>query len=78
MGKLKLNKKLFNIKDICEEVVELQKLNADFKEIKINIDIIIENLLVYNDPNRLKQILINLLGNSIKFTESGDITLTVD
>lgn len=39
MGKFKLNKELFNIKDLCEEVIDLQRLNADVNGIDINLKI---------------------------------------
>lgn len=54
MGKFKCNKELFNIKDICEEVIDLQRLNADVKDIQLNLKINLKNLMIYNDPNRLK------------------------
>ena len=33
--------------------------------------------MIYNDPNRLKQILSNIIGNSIKFTYDGEITVSL-
>jgi len=40
-----------------------------------NFDALIENLIVYSDEIRLKQILINFISNAVKFTQSGSITL---
>lgn len=38
----------------------------------------IQKFDIYSDPNRLKQIILNLLSNSLKFTEDGKIEITVE
>ena len=52
-------------------------INADIKKTKINLEINLQNNFVYNDPIRLKQILVNIIGNSIKFTDEGIITIII-
>ena len=37
-----------------------------------------DNLVLFNDQRRLKQILLNFLNNGIKFTSTGSVTLSVD
>lgn len=78
-GKLELHAKEFNLLDQIEDILELIAVQADEKGLILNFDFpIIElehNLL--GDALRLRQVLINLLGNAIKFTEQGGVSLSV-
>ncbi|MBF0452159.1 MAG: response regulator [Candidatus Magnetomorum sp.] len=77
-GQLKIVQQNFCLFESIHEVIELMKIPADEKKIDLILKID-ENLpaFVYGDPNRLSQILINLLNNAIKFTEKGSVTLHV-
>jgi signal transduction histidine kinase/CheY-like chemotaxis protein len=60
------------LKDTCD----LVRINAEEKGLPIHADIDLpEDCWVQIDPNRLRQILLNLLSNSIKFTDQGHVTL---
>ncbi|HSV44065.1 MAG TPA: ATP-binding protein [Candidatus Bathyarchaeia archaeon] len=77
-GKLKLETIPFNLRDVAEEVFQVIRARLDGKPISLYIDInsdVPVNLL--GDPTRLKQIFMNLLDNAIKFTEKGEIGLTI-
>lgn len=75
-GKLSLESTGINIKDIIDEIIEIMTISAkeNGNEIQVKHDYNIPELLK-GDPLRLKQILINLLGNSIKFTNKGQIEI---
>lgn len=67
-----------DIKSASVVVVEVFKLLAQSKGIEIKVDIP-ENLSpVYADENRLLQVMYNLMGNGIKFTENGVVTLSAE
>lgn len=55
-------------------VIYLSEIKASNKGIKLMLEMPSENLIINNDEFRLKQILINLLSNALKFTERGTIT----
>ena len=76
--KLKIEQIDFLPDEIIKEVYTLHKHAAQIKGIELiirnNTD---KNLVLQGDPIRLKQILINLITNAIKFTDKGKIELTV-
>ncbi|MFC5076522.1 Signal transduction histidine-protein kinase BarA [Vibrio thalassae] len=78
-GKLALENIPFEFQDSLEEVVALQATSAHEKglELTLKVDSKIPSGLV-GDPLRIQQILTNLVGNSIKFTERGNIDITVE
>ena len=78
---LKLNKEKFNIKDviassISDIKVQMNSSNPEqLKNLQINYNP--KDVFVFADKNRITQVIFNLLSNSIKFTESGSITIDV-
>ncbi|MBF0110842.1 MAG: response regulator [Magnetococcales bacterium] len=64
---------------LLDEVIELLAGNADEKglELVISCHVSPETRLL-GDPVRLRQILINLIGNAIKFTERGEVSVTLE
>ncbi len=77
-GKIKLDKVAFDLRAEIESVVLLLADKAIKKglEFASQIDVPVPSFLL-GDPGRLKQIISNLLGNAIKFTDSGDVVLKV-
>jgi two-component system sensor histidine kinase/response regulator len=75
-GKLELEVIDFDLRVTLEEVGELMSLKAYEKGLEF-ASIVHHEVpsLLRGDPGRLRQILINLMGNAIKFTDSGQVTL---
>lgn len=78
-GKLALENIPFEFQETLEEVVSLQATSAHEKglELTLKVDPKIPAGLV-GDPLRIQQVLTNLVGNSIKFTERGNIDISVE
>ncbi|EDZ62650.1 signal transduction histidine kinase [Sulfurimonas gotlandica GD1] len=78
-GKLELVKSRVNIQNICEETINIFKLQAKQKGLQLQLDINKEMpKAILIDSIRLSEILINLIGNAIKFTEEGYVKLVVN
>ena len=77
-GKLKLYPQSMNIADFLEEMFGFFSLQALQKGINLNLEFP-QNIptMIMADEKRLRQVLINLLGNAIKFTNQGEVTLRV-
>lgn len=78
-GQIHLLFKEFDIAAMCKDVFKSLELNVKNALVKYELDIVLENkgLSIYSDKERLKQILINLLNNALKFTSLGHVKLIV-
>ncbi len=77
-GKLRLDEVPFNLVEIVEAAAALMSQRASAKDLELAS--LVRNAVpvsVVGDPNRLRQVLINLIGNAIKFTEHGRIFIEV-
>jgi signal transduction histidine kinase/FixJ family two-component response regulator/HPt (histidine-containing phosphotransfer) domain-containing protein len=77
-GKLELEHIDFGLREIIEETIEILGLRARGKGLELRC--VIESSVpaaVRGDPMRLRQVLINLAGNAIKFTETGEVVVRV-
>ncbi len=75
-GKLELEKIQFNPFKLLDQVVKLFENEAKNKDITLSLDHSIDpKITLYGDPNRYTQILNNLVGNALKFTENGHVKL---
>ncbi|KAL4455741.1 hypothetical protein ABPG74_003151 [Tetrahymena malaccensis] len=82
MGKLETDIRQFNLMELLQEMEKLMEiiLWEKRKKIKLKFEIckqIKQNSLIYSDSQRLKQVLMNLISNSIKFTKKGGILIKV-
>jgi PAS domain S-box-containing protein len=77
-GKIELERQPFDLKKCVEESLDLVAANAAEKDLEI-VCIYRENLpdMIIGDIIRLRQILVNILGNAVKFTENGEVELTI-
>jgi signal transduction histidine kinase/CheY-like chemotaxis protein len=78
-GKVELESVCFDLRDIVAAAAEVVELKAAGKGLWLRqtIDPAIPVFRI-GDPNRLRQVLINLLGNSLKFTETGGLEVRVE
>ncbi|MEA1882950.1 MAG: response regulator, partial [Thermotogota bacterium] len=77
-GKLELRPEKVNLRALIEKTLSLIRNNAHQKGLKLSVDIpdnVPQTIVV--DGLRLKQILLNLVSNAVKFTEEGGVYLTV-
>ena len=76
-GKVELENEPFSVNELVNNVHTIMQFKAEEKGLELKKEIPAEELNVIGDANRLRQILINLIGNAIKFTEKGLITTTI-
>jgi len=78
-GKLELSEEETDLVLLCDQTIDMIKHQAHSKglEVLLNISPHLKRY-VYADTIRLRQILINLMGNAVKFTQQGEIELSVD
>ena len=77
-SQLELERIRFSLNDLLEKVREMVAVRAHEKGLALVCEIAPEvSGDLVGDPTRLRQVLLNLLGNAIKFTESGEVALRV-
>ncbi|HNF24037.1 MAG TPA: response regulator, partial [Leptospiraceae bacterium] len=77
-GRLELDEIRISIRELLEESCDIVKLSAGRKKIEIILNIppdVPEYMTA--DPVRLRQVMVNLLGNAVKFTERGEIEISL-
>ncbi len=74
-GKFDLECKPFELNGVLENIMSLFEFQAVQKGIALTLENHVEENLMIGDPLRLTQILTNLVGNAVKFTESGSIVV---
>jgi PAS domain S-box-containing protein len=78
-GKISLQSENFILKDVVEEIISFFQKAMQEKGLQciINTEKIVENHL-YGDFYKLKQVLVNVIGNAIKFTDEGSVLVIVE
>jgi signal transduction histidine kinase/CheY-like chemotaxis protein len=77
-GKLTVEYIHFNFRDLLNDIDNVFSPQAQAKGLRLELEVAHNiPLSICGDPNRLRQVIFNLLGNAIKFTDAGQITLRV-
>ena len=78
-GHLELERREFDLRQSVEGAVQLFEESANGKGINLSLYVAQDvPSIVWGDKDRLRQICINLIGNSVKFTDTGDVAVRVD
>jgi PAS domain S-box-containing protein len=77
-GRMNLNPETFKVHEVFDEVTSITSTLASEKNLALSIDECSDqDVEIYADHTRLRQVMINLVNNAIKFTEQGHISLNV-
>jgi two-component system, sensor histidine kinase and response regulator len=77
--KLQLERVAFDVRDTLEDAIRAVALRAQEKGLELACHIHTGvPAVVFGDPGRLRQVVINLVGNAVKFTEHGEVLLDVE
>ena len=76
-GKMELNLSNFDLNVLLDNIDSMFELRCRQRQLKWTIDAPPGPVIVRADEVKLRQILINLLGNAVKFTDSGKVTLSI-
>lgn len=78
-GKMTISATEFSLRSEIDQMIRPLAVRAHLKRLEIMVDIESDvPHLVVGDPVRIRQILVNLIGNAIKFTQTGSVSLHVD
>lgn len=77
-GRLDVEEVQFSLSVVVNDVSKMLSFAAERKNLRFESDVRTKDLTILGDPGRVRQILTNLLTNSIKFTSEGYVKLAVD
>lgn len=74
VGKIELESIDFNLETLLNDIVNSMAFSAEEHDLELIMDATqLSNKMLIGDPNRLRQVITNLIGNAIKFTHSGSV-----
>lgn len=68
----------FNLEDVAYDAADIARSKVSTQQVEINVDMCDVFSRVVGDSTKIRQVLINLMGNAIKFTEKGEVLLKID
>jgi len=79
-GKMELHHTNFDLESLIQDLFTIFSMRCKEKKLDLKIAGLTKNkkIIVRSDSVKLRQILVNLIGNAVKFTQSGSITLTIN
>lgn len=75
-GRMEIFYEKINVAELVNDVIEMGKSLLGGKDVALVADVA-DTIVINSDRTKIKQMLVNLLGNAIKFTERGEIRITV-
>ena len=77
-GKLALDNIAFDLRSLMEDLAASMAVRAEEKDLELVCALTLDvPSLLQGDPGRLRQVLVNLVGNAVKFTSKGEVTVRV-
>jgi PAS domain S-box-containing protein len=76
-GHIRIDAHPANLATVCEDAVSMVRPSANAKGIELGCDLSLPHEFYLVDQGRLLQVLLNLLGNAVKFTDAGSVRLVV-
>ncbi len=77
-GEMRMSYRYFKINDLINQVIQENKIIAEEKNLELTYIPARDDLEVFGDKDKLRQVLINLILNAVKYTEKGKIEVTVE
>ncbi len=77
-GEMRMSFRYFNVKEFLEPIVNEMKHHSENKEIELLVHPFRDKLQLFGDRNKLKQVVVNLIQNAIKYTEEGKVEVIVE
>ncbi|HRH22522.1 MAG TPA: ATP-binding protein [Candidatus Paceibacterota bacterium] len=78
LGTMKYDFKPIDFKELLDEVVREQKTNIETKGLKLNVSVSGDSFPIKADVDKFKQVIVNTIDNSVKYTPQGSITLSLE
>jgi two-component system phosphate regulon sensor histidine kinase PhoR len=77
-GEMRMSYRYFKINELIKQVVQENKKVAEDKNLELNFIPARDDLEVFGDKEKLKQVLVNLVLNAIKYTEKGKVEILIE
>jgi signal transduction histidine kinase len=75
-NKIRTESKVFDSHKLLKNIIDICRLNAEAKHLELNVKVLGMPHMLVGDQKRIRQVIVNLLDNAIKYTDYGQVTLT--